>query len=178
MLVACQVFGKLPLWGIQLDYLTFGCDNCYIRLWVAFLLCYLATLSLNELITLHLLYLGWWWFGWPFSYYAKSIIKLVVFFFFYFATLIQHSRHLECLVLGITIIISRNYIIVLYQLVYNPHGFKNWTESWTIFFKILGSTLFLTGFFGLLTSFHWFWVFFQIGLASNSRFNWSIRSSF
>ena len=100
------------------------------------------------------------------------------FFFFYFATLIQHSRHLECLVLGITIIISRNYIIVLYQLVYNPHGFKNWTESWTIFFKILGSTLFLTGFFGLLTSFHWFWVFFQIGLASNSRFNRSIRSSF
>ena len=77
MHVACQVFGKLPLWGIQLDYWTFSCDNCYMRLWVAFLLCYLATLLLNELITLSLLYLGWW----SFSYYTKSIIKLVVFFF-------------------------------------------------------------------------------------------------
>ena len=37
MLAACQMFGKLPLWVMRLDYLTLGCDNSYIRLWVAFL---------------------------------------------------------------------------------------------------------------------------------------------
>ena len=64
MLVACQVFGKLPLWGIQLDYLTFGCDNCYIRLWFAFLLCYFSNVVVKRT----------WWSGWSFSYCAKSII--------------------------------------------------------------------------------------------------------
>ena len=54
------------------------------------LLCYLVTLLLNKLITLPLLYLGWWWYRWAFSYCAKSIIRgissenmpLVEFFFF------------------------------------------------------------------------------------------------